>query len=232
MISISCLGGAMKANEFVSGQQVAARMLVAPKKFKYESLKRVIDILLASIILLTLFPLFILIAIAVRFSSPGPVLYKSTRIGQCGQPFLFLKFRSMYMDAEKRKKDLIQLNEKDGPIFKMKNDPRITPIGRFLRKFSLDELPQFISVLTGEMSMVGPRPPLQKEVDEYDVSALRRLMVKPGMTCYWQIMGRSDLTFDEMVELDVKYVEEVSFTTDLLILAKTPKAVLSGKGAY
>jgi lipopolysaccharide/colanic/teichoic acid biosynthesis glycosyltransferase len=222
----------MKASDFVTGQQLAGRMLVAPKRFKYEGLKRAGDVLMASLILLALLPLFLILALIVKLTSPGPVFYRSTRVGQCGRQFLFIKFRSMYMDAERRKAELIAMNEKDGPIFKMKNDPRITPIGRFLRKYSLDELPQFVSVLKGDMSMVGPRPPLQKEVDQYDISALRRLMVKPGMTCYWQIMGRSDLSFDEMVELDVKYVEEVCFSTDFKILIKTPKAVLTGKGAY
>jgi lipopolysaccharide/colanic/teichoic acid biosynthesis glycosyltransferase len=138
----------------------------------------------------------------------------------------------MYLDADQRRHLLSEENEKDGPIFKIKNDPRITPIGRILRKYSLDELPQFVSVFVGDMSLVGPRPPLPSEVANYDEFAMRRLTVKPGITCYWQIMGRSDLSFDEWMALDNKYIDEMGLLTDLKIICKTPGAVLRGEGAY
>lgn len=203
---------------------------VRPHPVSYRLVKRLFDIVASIVALLVLFPLFVVLALLVKLTSRGPVLYKSERIGLCGRPFLFTKFRSMYTGAERNRPLLA--NEKAGPIFKMRRDPRITPVGRFLRKYSLDELPQFWSVLRGEMSMVGPRPPLRAEVEEYDDYARRRLSVKPGMTCYWQIMGRSDLEFDEWMELDNRYVDEMSFWTDLKILVKTPVAVVRGKGAY
>ncbi len=138
----------------------------------------------------------------------------------------------MYVDADERLASLMGNNEKDGPIFKMKNDPRITPLGRFLRKYSLDELPQLIHVCRGEMSMVGPRPPVPREVEQYDDVARERLTIKPGLTCYWQIQGRSNLTFEEWMALDHKYMQEMSFWTDVKILLQTPMAVLKGEGAY
>ena len=138
----------------------------------------------------------------------------------------------MYINSDQKLQQLLAENEKDGPIFKMKHDPRITPVGRFLRKYSLDELPQFISVLRGEMSIVGPRPPIRREVEQYDEVAARRLTVKPGITCYWQVMGRSDLSFDEWMELDNRYINEMSFLVDVTIVFKTPLAVIRGKGAY
>jgi lipopolysaccharide/colanic/teichoic acid biosynthesis glycosyltransferase len=138
----------------------------------------------------------------------------------------------MYVDADRRLAELMHHNEKDGPIFKIKDDPRITPIGRFLRKFSLDELPQLVHVFSGTMSLVGPRPPLSREVDHYDNFALQRLSIKPGLTCYWQILGRSDLSFDAWMELDHRYIREMSLWTDLKILLKTPLSVFKGNGAY
>lgn len=196
----------------------------------YAPLKRVLDIACALVLLLLLLPVFVVIAILVRASSPGPVFYKSNRVGRCGHLFPFVKFRSMRPDAEHLLAQLQGQNEKDGPIFKIKDDPRITPIGRFIRKYSLDELPQLWSVLVGQMSMVGPRPPLAKEVEQYDEFALRRLTVKPGITCYWQVMGRSRLTFEEWMELDNQYIDEMSFLTDLKIIAKTPWAIIHPKG--
>jgi lipopolysaccharide/colanic/teichoic acid biosynthesis glycosyltransferase len=138
----------------------------------------------------------------------------------------------MYVDADRRLAELRGVNEKDGPIFKMKNDPRITPVGRFLRKFSLDELPQLFNVWRGDMSLVGPRPPIPHEVEQYDEYCLERLGVRPGLTCYWQIMGRSNLSFTEWMELDHRYLREMNLWTDLKILLKTPLAVLRGDGAY
>jgi len=207
-------------------------MGIEPKRVRYAFVKRVADIVVSFILLLLLLPLFIVLAIAVKLSGPGPVFYKSTRIGLCGKPFTFIKFRSMRTDADKLLQELAQHNEKDGPIFKMKSDPRITKIGAFLRKYSLDELPQLWSVFTGDMSIVGPRPPIPREVAQYDDYAIQRLTVKPGITCYWQIMGRSRLSFEEWMDLDHKYLKEMSFWTDCMILIKTPLAVLKGDGAY
>ncbi|MBI1334558.1 MAG: sugar transferase [Armatimonadetes bacterium] len=222
----------MKVNEFIERPSYFTEMRLSPKICRYAVVKRLFDIVASAILLFLLLPVFILIAILVRLSSPGPIIYRSERIGLCGKPFMFPKFRSMYMGSDKKLQQLLAANEKDGPIFKMKNDPRITPVGRILRKFSLDELPQLISVLRGEMSLVGPRPPIRREVEQYDEVAARRLTVKPGITCYWQIMGRSDLTFDEWMELDNKYINEMSFMVDLMIVLKTPMAVIRGKGAY
>jgi lipopolysaccharide/colanic/teichoic acid biosynthesis glycosyltransferase len=198
----------------------------------YLRLKRILDIVAASFLLILSFIPFLIIALFIKLTSKGPVLYRSERIGINGKPFLFPKFRSMNIGADQKLSDLLTDNEKDGPIFKMKKDPRITWIGRYLRRYSLDELPQLFCVLTGEMSMVGPRPPIRREVEQYDDHVMRRLSVKPGMSCYWQVMGRSDLSFAEMVELDLKYADEMSLKTDLKIICLTPKAVLSGKGAY
>jgi lipopolysaccharide/colanic/teichoic acid biosynthesis glycosyltransferase len=195
-------------------------------------IKRLMDIVGSFLLIVVLSPLLLAAAIAVRLSSPGPILYASRRVGLAGVTFPFLKFRSMYIDAEARKAELQALNEKSGPIFKMKRDPRITPIGRILRKYSIDELPQLFSVLAGDMSLVGPRPPIVGEVRSYGKDEMVRLTVKPGLTCFWQVMGRSDLSFEKWMELDRKYVEEMSFLTDLRILAMTPSAVLRGRGAY
>jgi lipopolysaccharide/colanic/teichoic acid biosynthesis glycosyltransferase len=211
---------------------VAGDFMVLPCHVRYAWAKRTFDLVLASIALLVLFPFICLIALAVKLTSKGPVFYKSERIGYCGKPFMFLKFRSMYPDADRRLAELMEDNEKDGPIFKISNDPRITPFGKFMRRYSLDELPQLVHVFRGEMSMVGPRPPLRREVEQYGPEQLCRLSVKPGLTCYWQIMGRSRLSFDEWMALDRQYIDRMSFWTDLAILVKTPIAVLRGFGAY
>jgi exopolysaccharide biosynthesis polyprenyl glycosylphosphotransferase len=205
---------------------------IQPKDVSYRYAKRTLDILVSTILLLILFPIFAAIAIVIRLTSPGPIFYKSYRVGLCGQPFIFIKFRTMCVDAEKKLDQLRQLNEKEGPIFKMREDPRVTPIGRFLRKYSLDELPQLINVLLGSMTLVGPRPAIPGEVSQYNERTLQRLIVTPGITCYWQIMGRSNLTFEQWIELDLKYIQEMSFWTDLKILLKTPAAVIRGEGAY
>jgi exopolysaccharide biosynthesis polyprenyl glycosylphosphotransferase len=182
--------------------------------------------------LVVLLPLFLALAVWVRLSSRGPALFRQERIGTDGKPFTMYKFRSMYVDAEQRLADLRQLNEGDGVLFKMKDDPRITPAGKWLRRFSLDELPQLINVAIGTMSLVGPRPPLQSEVSQYENDVRRRLLVKPGLTGLWQISGRSDLSWEESVRLDLHYVENWSLALDLVILWKTAFAVLSRKGAY
>lgn len=195
-------------------------------------LKRAIDlslILLAAPVLLLLAGL---IAWAIRRDSPGPAIFKQIRIGRGGQPFTVYKFRTMVADAEARKAELAHHNEADGPIFKIRNDPRLTRIGSLLRRSSLDELPQLWNVLRNEMSLVGPRPQLPEEVGKYEEWHNRRLEVKPGMTGLWQVLGRSDTSFDEMVRLDIYYAENWSPGMDLRILIETIPAVLSGKGAY
>lgn len=218
--------------EAVASGRVACCADIQPAVVRYAIAKRAVDIVGATLFLLIFAPVFVILALLVALTSPGPIFYKSTRVGLCGKTFAFIKFRSMRVDADKILAELQAQNEKDGPIFKIKNDPRITPIGRILRKYSLDELPQFLSVLTGEMSLVGPRPPLVHEVEQYDAKTKERLRVKPGITCYWQIMGRSNLSFEEWMDLDRKYIEEMTFWRDLAIMLKTPAAVLRGDGAY
>ena len=205
---------------------------VEAKPVPYAFAKRTFDLLCSFLLLLLFAPVIAVLALIIKATSRGPAFYRSTRVGLCGRHFHFLKLRSMYVDADARLAELMAQNEKDGPIFKIKDDPRVTPIGRFIRKFSLDELPQFLHVLVGEMSMVGPRPPVPREVAHYDECTMGRLCVKPGISCYWQVMGRSDLSFEEWVELDLRYVREMSFWTDLVILVKTPAAVFRGSGAY
>jgi exopolysaccharide biosynthesis polyprenyl glycosylphosphotransferase len=195
-------------------------------------LKSLFDRVGALMALTLLAPLFALIALAVRLTSPGPALFRQTRIGKDGEEFTVLKFRTMVQDAEALKIELAEQNEHDGVLFKIKKDPRITPVGGWLRRYSLDELPQFINVLRGDMSMVGPRPPLAEEVSQYGDDVRRRLVVRPGLTGLWQVNGRSDLTWEESVRLDLRYVENWSLALDLLILWKTWSAVVRGSGAY
>lgn len=202
-------------------------------RITYAFWKRILDVVGSLGLILLLAPLLVAIAVAVKLTSPGPVIYRQRRVGRYGTEFMFLKFRSMYADADMRLPDLLRTgNEKEGPIFKMKDDPRVTPVGKFLRKYSLDELPQLFNVLRGEMSLVGPRPPLPREVEQYKDTDFLRLSVPPGITCLWQICGRSDTTFEEWMALDTFYVEHMSFWLDLKILLKTPTAVLRGDGAY
>lgn len=200
----------------------------------YAFWKRILDFVGSAVLMLLLSPILIGIGIAVLATSRGGVVYRQRRVGKGGKEFWFLKFRSMYVDADSRLNELLSSgrNEKEGPIFKMKDDPRVTPVGKFLRKYSLDELPQLFNVLRGDMSLVGPRPPLPREVAQYDDVALRRLSVTPGITCLWQICGRSDTSFDEWMALDSLYVEHMSIWLDLKILLKTPTAVIRGDGAY
>ncbi len=194
--------------------------------------KRAMDMLLGAAALLVLMPLFLVLALVVKFDSPGPVLFFQERIGRNGETFKMLKFRSMVVDAEARLAALQDGNEGAGVLFKMANDPRVTRSGRWMRRFSLDELPQFWNVVRGQMSLVGPRPPLATEVAEYQQPVQRRLLIKPGITGLWQINGRSDLAWDEAVRLDLYYVENWSLTGDLVILWRTFKAVVAPVGAY
>jgi lipopolysaccharide/colanic/teichoic acid biosynthesis glycosyltransferase len=195
-------------------------------------LKRAVDVVLSGLALIWLSPLFALIAIFVKLHDRGPVIFAQTRVGQFGRPFRLLKFRSMHVDAEQRLRDVLRFNELGGSVtFKLRQDPRLTPVGRFLRKWSLDELPQLWNVFRGEMSLVGPRPALPREVARYSPLARRRLLAKPGITCLWQVGGRSEISFSGQVALDLEYIESQSLFLDLKILLKTIPAVISGKGA-
>lgn len=193
--------------------------------------KRPVDVAGSSVALVLLSPLMLAAALAVRLSSPGPVIYSSWRVGLGGRKFRFHKFRTMCADAEQKKHHLRALNEADGPVFKMERDPRVTPVGRILRKTSIDELPQLWNVLKGEMSLVGPRPPLPDETVWYEPWQRRRLELKGGITCLWQVSGRSNVSFEEWCRLDVKYHETRSFLGDLGILFRTVPAVLTARGA-
>jgi exopolysaccharide biosynthesis polyprenyl glycosylphosphotransferase len=194
--------------------------------------KTAFDVLVAFVLLVLLLPVLVAIGVAVRLTSPGPALFRQERVGRAGAPFTVLKFRSMYDDAERRLAELTHLNEHDGVLFKLRNDPRVTPLGKYLRKFSLDELPQLVNVLLCQMSLVGPRPPLPSEVARYEGHAHRRLLVKPGITGLWQVSGRSDLSWEETIRLDLQYVENWSLGLDISVLAKTTIAVFRSRGAY
>ncbi|MFE9023231.1 sugar transferase [Streptomyces sp. NPDC007808] len=194
--------------------------------------KAVTDQVGALVLLVALAPLFVVLALAVRLNSPGPVLYRQTRVGRDNRHFPMWKFRTMVVDADRMKTELAPANEHDGPMFKLRQDPRVTSVGRFLRRHSLDELPQLVNVLLGHMSLVGPRPPLPEEVARYDRVEMRRLSVKPGLTGLWQVSGRSDLSWHETVSLDLRYVDNWSWTWDMAVMARTVRAVLDGRGAY
>ncbi len=194
-------------------------------------LKRILDIVFSSIVVILLAPVVAVIAIAIKIDSPGPVFYSSERIGKKGRVFRCTKFRTMVSDAEKKRAEIMHMNERDGVLFKISNDPRITRVGRFLRKYSLDELPQFLNVLHGDMSVVGPRPPIASEVREYKLNHLRRLDVTPGITGLWQVQGRQDPSFDSYISLDVTYIENWSVWLDIKIIVRTIAVVFSGTGA-
>ena len=187
---------------------------------------------LALVALVVLAPLLVAIALAVKASSPGPALFRQERVGRHGQHFMMLKFRTMRDNADIERLDLSDRNETDGLLFKIRRDPRVTPVGRFLRRFSLDELPQLWHVVTGEMSFVGPRPPLPREVERYDSDIYRRLLVKPGLTGLWQVSGRTDLAWEDAIRLDLHYVDNWSLALDVAILVRTVSAVLFARGAY
>ncbi|MDY0044507.1 MAG: sugar transferase [Syntrophales bacterium] len=207
-------------------------MYTSPKLNFQLFFKRMVDIVVSLLLLVILSPLFALISILIKVTSPdGSIFFTQNRVGYNGRLFKFLKFRTMIPNAESMKKDLIEKNEMDGPVFKIKDDPRVTGLGRFLRKTSLDELPQLINVLAGEMSLVGPRPPLPTEVNEYDLQYRRRLSMKPGITCLWQVNGRNNIPFEKWMELDMQYIDEWSLWLDFKIMMKTIPAVLERSGA-
>lgn len=216
-----------------ANQRLRARMLIWSIRTKIvRSLKRALDIAVACVALALAAPLMALTALAIKLDSRGPVLFRQVRVGKDGEHFYCYKFRSMYIDAEQRKADLIAKNEADGPVFKMKNDPRITRVGRLIRKLSIDELPQLFNVMKGEMSLVGPRPALPSEVATYTFEQIGRLHAIPGITGLQQISGRSNLDFKRWVELDLQYISEQSIWKDIEILVKTIPAVIFSKGAY
>lgn len=195
--------------------------------------KRQLDIIVSLLLLILLMPLFLIIMLLIVIESPGSIFFRQIRVGRRGKLFSMWKFRSMYVDAEARKAALLAQNESSGGVtFKMKHDPRITQVGRFIRRASIDELPQLWNVLIGDMSLVGPRPALPSEVSQYSLTDRRRLEAIPGITCFWQVSGRSDIPFPEQVKLDVQYIESSSVSQDILILLRTIPAVLSGRGAY
>lgn len=187
----------------------------------YEITKRTIDIILSLVGVIGLTPVIIIIALLIRLESKGPVVFSQKRIGLNGKEFNMYKLRSMVVNAEELKRKLYTKNEMSGPMFKIKNDPRITKVGKFIRKTSIDELPQLINILKGEMSLVGPRPSLPKEVKKFDKWMMRRLEVKPGLTCIWQVSGRNRIDFEEWMKLDIKYIEERSVILDIKLIFKT-----------
>jgi lipopolysaccharide/colanic/teichoic acid biosynthesis glycosyltransferase len=198
----------------------------------YDASKRLIDVLLSVVALIGLLPVMLLVMLLIKLDSRGPIFYRQERIGKDGKPFRMLKFRSMFSLDKDVPDELRTLNESSGPLFKMRNDPRITHVGRIIRRLSIDELPQVLNVITGEMSLVGPRPPLPRELAAYEELQLLRLRVKPGMTGAWQVSGRSRLTFEDMVRLDLDYIERRSLLLDLSLIARTIPSVLVGDGAY
>lgn len=224
------------ANPRVVMQPVAGLPLIHLEKPQYSGAKRfqkrAFDMLFSLCVLTAAAPMMLLAAIAIKLNSPGPVFYRSERIGIDGKPFRMIKFRTMVDGADRKVAEFADLNESDGLLFKIRDDPRVTGVGKRLRKYSIDELPQFINVLRREMSVVGPRPPLPSEVASYDAQVRRRLLVLPGITGLWQVSGRSDLSWEDSVRLDLSYVENWSTIGDLLIMLKTLRPVIQGRGAY
>lgn len=216
----------------IEPRPILDREEVLQRARRYWSLRRAQDIVLSSLALLALWPWMLLVAIIIMLDSPGASpIFAQTRIGRDGKAFTFYKFRSMKPNAEDELEELMEYNEMDGPVFKIKDDPRITRFGRFLRRSSIDELPQLWNVLRGDMSIVGPRPCLPREAEQYDEYTKQRLYVTPGLTCYWQIQpNRNELSFEDWVELDVKYIKERSFSTDWKIIFKTFGAVFGMNG--
>ena len=198
----------------------------------YAFVKRTLDMVVSLIGLVVSLPLFLIITLLIKLDSRGPVLFKQVRLGKDGRPFLFYKFRSMVVGSEKMQDELRHLDITGGPVFKVKDDPRVTRLGRFLRRTTLDEFPQLWNVLQGDMSLVGPRPPIPEEVAQYTRLQRRRLDVKPGLTCLWQVSGRSEISFSEWVQLDLYYIQHQSLLLDLKILIRTLPAVVSRRGAY
>jgi exopolysaccharide biosynthesis polyprenyl glycosylphosphotransferase len=202
-----------------------------PKNELLLILRRIFDMIGSIVLILLLSPLLLLIILLIRLESPGPVIYRQVRVGLNGRKFTFFKFRSMVQGADERRNDLAVHNIMSGPVFKMRDDPRVTRVGRFLRKSSLDELPQLVNVLWGDMSFVGPRPPIPEEVEQYQGWQRRRLSMKPGITGLWQVSGRNQIDFDQWMKLDLEYIDHWSLWLDFKILLKTIPTVIFGRGA-
>ncbi len=205
--------------------------VVPNKRLRYRFIKRTFDILASLIGLILLSPLFLIVAIAIFIDDPGPVLFFQERNGLNGRVFRMWKFRSMYKDAPEKRFEMESQNELDGPAFKITNDPRVTRVGRLIRKASIDELPQLVNILRGQMSIVGPRPLPTYETAKLTQQQRKRLLAKPGLVCYWQVSGRNDIPFDEWMRMDYRYINEASILTDLKIICMAIPAVISGKGA-
>lgn len=224
----------MDAESRAAVAETSAKMaeLTVNESRTYKCIKRAFDVMSSAVGLVLCVPIFLVIGIAIKIEDPrGPVFYHQPRIGLNGKEFTFYKLRSMYTNADDVKASLMAQNEMDGPVFKMKNDPRVTKVGHFIRRTSIDELPQLWNVLKGDMSLVGPRPlPTVEELACNDYQRQRE-MVKPGLTCYWQISGRNDVSFNDWIEMDLQYIREQNQWTDIKILVKTVGAVLGGKGA-
>ena len=200
--------------------------------YYYEFFKRSIDVICSIIGLISLSPIFLIVSILIRLESKGEIIFKQKRVGLNGEEFEIYKFRSMVANAEELKEKLAEENEMSGPMFKMKDDPRITKVGKFIRKTSIDELPQLINVVKGEMSLVGPRPSLPKEVAEFEEWMNERLLVKPGLTCYWQVSGRNNIDFEDWMKLDIKYVRERNFWLDIKLILKTILVLFGDENAH
>lgn len=213
--------------------QIEEEILIINKResLTYKISKRALDIIASAIGLIVLSPILIIVAILIKLESKGPAIFSQKRIGLDGKEFKMYKFRSMVQNAEKLKKELEKQNEMSGPMFKIKNDPRVTKVGRFIRKTSIDELPQLINVLKGDMTLVGPRPSLPNEVEKFEAWMLKRLEVKPGLTCYWQVSGRNNIDFEEWMKLDLKYVNDMSFLLDIKLIFKTVGVLFGDKNA-
>jgi lipopolysaccharide/colanic/teichoic acid biosynthesis glycosyltransferase len=239
------------AGDFVSAEPFAIPPIVQRVRYEYDwaavlppraasmrwaveqKIKRVLDVVLAGAGLIVLSPILALIALLVRITSPGPILYEWRVLGRHARPFVGYKFRTMVTNAEDLKRDYMHHNEMTGPVFKMRNDPRVTPVGRFLRKFSLDELPQLWSVVKGDMSLVGPRPPSPEEYSKYESWQWGKLAVTPGITCLWQVSGRSTITdFNRWMTLDLQYIRDWTLLLDFRVIVMTLPAVVRGHGAY
>lgn len=223
----------LSENDSILGEFESLKAKDIDRQYFYRFLKRLIDILGSAIGLIVLTFLFLIVIIALKVDdAKAPVFFSQTRIGKNGKKFNMYKFRSMYIDAEDKLVELLKYNEVEGAMFKMKDDPRVTKIGKFIRKTSIDELPQLVNVLKGDMSLVGPRPPLEREVKEYSTYDKQRLLIKPGCTGIWQISGRNNVSFDEMVKIDIGYIRNLSILNDIKIILKTIWIMIKPNAAY
>lgn len=202
------------------------------KSASYKIIKRGMDVVLSGAALVVLLPIFLCTAAAIRLEDSGPVFFTQLRAGKDLKPFKMYKFRSMYVNADEKLKEMLDKNEQTGHAFKLKNDPRITKVGKFIRRFSIDELPQLINIIKGDMSIVGPRPILTWQMEECDPYQQQRCVVQPGLTCYWQISGRANIKWEQWVELDLDYIENMGLWTDIVMIIKTVPAIFEGDGAY